>query len=635
MYAYFEGCDPIKSKVIERSDQMLPYFMMKVVGNYPGLPGLFVAGIFSGALSSVSSFVNSLAAVTLEDYLKPNIASLRSTDDGIGKRETLIAKLLAFFFGLLCLALTYLAEQMSGILQASLTVFGIVGGPLLGLFTLGMCTRSCSPKSAFISFFASLILGFWIGFGSLSSGLQPIPLQTSLLKCTSNNSNLSEQSNTIPTFLNYSTSSPSFLPLNSIANDVKNKKRNKRRNPNQESMMVNTITVSTTNNDNRMSSSNNNDDDDGYTSSNNSYSNVNSSSQNSAHSNFNGSNMSSLVIQPVNLVQFHHTSNRIQHSSLEDENLSKSRMTVPASSSQLFDFESRIELSQSESSLIQGKKEEMRTMKSGNSNPNSGRGYVQSSHEHYSYSDGSNFNSNERSLLFDHENNLGYNTNILLSKHVEEKNLRGDGKEQQVVIMNLNDLTEKETVTKHQKPVVDMNLVIEDERIERREINAVNSIGLESIDVNPMVAENGNHGFKVTNYNDGVQNSDPNANVPGSSNPDDGQARFQWNFLKNSQFEYLKSEIENSTKHIVDPSTVFYLYKLSYMYLAGFTCLFEVILGLLLSYTIFPNRKEVRPELLTPLLNRGLFRHKPDNNYFTEINNFQSDGKIAVNETRF
>jgi solute carrier family 5 (sodium-coupled monocarboxylate transporter), member 8/12 len=36
----------------------------------PGLPGLFVAGIFSGSLSTVSSAVNSLAAVSLEDYLK-------------------------------------------------------------------------------------------------------------------------------------------------------------------------------------------------------------------------------------------------------------------------------------------------------------------------------------------------------------------------------------------------------------------------------------------------------------------------------------------------------------------------------------------------------------------------------------
>ena len=33
--------------------------------------GLFVSGIFSGSLSTVSSAINSLAAVTFEDYIKP------------------------------------------------------------------------------------------------------------------------------------------------------------------------------------------------------------------------------------------------------------------------------------------------------------------------------------------------------------------------------------------------------------------------------------------------------------------------------------------------------------------------------------------------------------------------------------
>ena len=38
---------------------------LQVMKDYPGVPGLFVAGVFSGALSTVSSGLNSLAAVTL------------------------------------------------------------------------------------------------------------------------------------------------------------------------------------------------------------------------------------------------------------------------------------------------------------------------------------------------------------------------------------------------------------------------------------------------------------------------------------------------------------------------------------------------------------------------------------------
>lgn len=50
----------------------------------------------------------------------------------------MVLKLLALFYGLLCVALAFAAEFLGpGVLQASLTIFGVVGGPLLGLFTLG------------------------------------------------------------------------------------------------------------------------------------------------------------------------------------------------------------------------------------------------------------------------------------------------------------------------------------------------------------------------------------------------------------------------------------------------------------------------------------------------------------------
>ena len=185
IYANFWKCDPIIDKQITSKDQLVPYYVINSLSQYPGFSGLIVAGIFSGSLSSVSSFVNSLAAVTLEDYVKPYCFKGKLFSE---KSSAKISKSLALLFGLLCVALTYAVEQMSGLLQAALTIFGVVGGPLLLLFTLGMCCRWCNSKGALIGFVVSLIVSSWIGFGSILFAKPPTSLPVSTEECIITNS---------------------------------------------------------------------------------------------------------------------------------------------------------------------------------------------------------------------------------------------------------------------------------------------------------------------------------------------------------------------------------------------------------------------------------------------------------------
>ncbi|XP_042901281.1 putative sodium-dependent multivitamin transporter [Parasteatoda tepidariorum] len=73
LYAYFEKCDPLSppNNPIHHGDQLLPYFMMKSLSDYSGLAGICICGIFSACLSTVSSCVNSLTAVTMQDLIRP------------------------------------------------------------------------------------------------------------------------------------------------------------------------------------------------------------------------------------------------------------------------------------------------------------------------------------------------------------------------------------------------------------------------------------------------------------------------------------------------------------------------------------------------------------------------------------
>jgi len=66
-------------------------------------------GIFSAGLSTISAALNSLAAVTLEDYIKPVYRKYREHEIS-PKKSVFIAKVLAFTFGILSIALRWIAS---------------------------------------------------------------------------------------------------------------------------------------------------------------------------------------------------------------------------------------------------------------------------------------------------------------------------------------------------------------------------------------------------------------------------------------------------------------------------------------------------------------------------------------------
>ncbi|XP_055374973.1 sodium-coupled monocarboxylate transporter 1 isoform X1 [Condylostylus longicornis] len=153
IYATYHQCDPLKTKLAKAHDQLVPLLVMDILGIFPGMPGLFVAGVFSAALSSLSTGLNSLTAVFLEDFVKP----YRKTP--LTERQTeIFMKTAVVLCGIVCVALVFVVERLGMVLQLSATMGALTNGPLLGVFFVGVLLPWVNGRSALFGGVISFIL---------------------------------------------------------------------------------------------------------------------------------------------------------------------------------------------------------------------------------------------------------------------------------------------------------------------------------------------------------------------------------------------------------------------------------------------------------------------------------------------
>ncbi|XP_047112838.1 sodium-coupled monocarboxylate transporter 2-like [Schistocerca piceifrons] len=161
IYATFFVCDPISTKQIGKADQLLPHFVMAISKGIPGLPGLFMAGVFSAALSSMSTGLNSMTGIIFEDLIRPCVKKPISE-----ARASFIMKVMVALIGALCVALVFLVEKLGTLLQAGRSLSSITAGPLLGVFSLGLLFPWANGKGALVGGITSMLLVGWISVGS-------------------------------------------------------------------------------------------------------------------------------------------------------------------------------------------------------------------------------------------------------------------------------------------------------------------------------------------------------------------------------------------------------------------------------------------------------------------------------------
>ena len=145
-------------------DRVFPYFIMKELP--AGLRGFLIAGAFSAAMSTLSSALNSLANVTVVDFID------RFRPGNTVRR----AKMLTVVWGAIVIGAGLLAVRLGSILELIVKVNSYFYGCLLGAFLLGMASKRATSQGVFVGLLASMLTillcaslwpGYWIWFGAL------------------------------------------------------------------------------------------------------------------------------------------------------------------------------------------------------------------------------------------------------------------------------------------------------------------------------------------------------------------------------------------------------------------------------------------------------------------------------------
>ncbi|XP_045471431.1 sodium-coupled monocarboxylate transporter 1 [Harmonia axyridis] len=183
MVTRFKDCDPLRSCAIGDSDELLPYYVITEMGHLKGIMGFFVAGIFAASLGTVASALNSLSAVTIEDFIEGAFDFKVPKSNG-----AFWAKCISIGYGAVSFALVFVVAKLGSVMQVAISFNGMVGGITLGLFTLGMFFPSANSKGAIFGSIVAVALITLMCIGqqiSIASGsLEQIRKETSISGCS-------------------------------------------------------------------------------------------------------------------------------------------------------------------------------------------------------------------------------------------------------------------------------------------------------------------------------------------------------------------------------------------------------------------------------------------------------------------
>ncbi len=144
------------SPAISNNDSIFPWYIVRELP--VGVSGLLVAGIFSAAMSSISSSLNSVSTAYCNDFhahFKPNVPDKKLL------RIARVATIVAGILGLL-LALWMASSNIKSLWDQFYRFLGLFTGGLGGMFLLGMLTKKANATGTLLGLATSAIFIWYI-----------------------------------------------------------------------------------------------------------------------------------------------------------------------------------------------------------------------------------------------------------------------------------------------------------------------------------------------------------------------------------------------------------------------------------------------------------------------------------------
>ncbi|MCL6519512.1 MAG: sodium/solute symporter [Armatimonadetes bacterium] len=147
------------------ADDVFPWFIAHVLPT--GLSGVLIAALFSAAMSSVSSGVNSITTVIMVDFAR--IFS-RSSDERQRVRK---AKLIGIIVGAIAILVSFVQHFIKGnFMEVAQKINGCFIAPMAALFIMAFFIKRINRQGAWAAIFSGFVIGAVVSYyGEISKAL--------------------------------------------------------------------------------------------------------------------------------------------------------------------------------------------------------------------------------------------------------------------------------------------------------------------------------------------------------------------------------------------------------------------------------------------------------------------------------